>query len=62
MNEVDKLYSDYNKLLYKWTKEITILKRQLNNSKLTEIKKAYIRGQIKALEVMCERFNSDFFI
>lgn len=61
MNDVDKIYDDYNnKLLIKWTKEILSLKCDIMNNNLSEIKKAYIRGQIKALEEICERFKNEF--
>lgn len=60
MNDVDKIYDDYNKLLIKWTKEILSLKCDIMNNNLSAIQKSYIRGQIKALEEMCERFKNEF--
>lgn len=58
MDEVDKLYSDYNNLIKKWTNEINALKCELNDIKLSEYKKCYIRGQIKAIEEMRERLKN----
>ena len=60
MDEVDEIYKDYNGLTKKWSNEIMILKRQLLDIKLTEYKKCYIRGQIKAIEEMIERLKNAF--
>jgi hypothetical protein len=57
MNEVDILYKEYNNLIKKWTDEINALKSQLYDVKLSEYKKCYIRGQIKAIEEMRERLK-----
>lgn len=60
MDEVDEIYRDYNGLIKKWSEEIRILKEQLRDIKITEYKKFYIRGQIKAIEEMCERLKTAF--
>jgi hypothetical protein len=58
MDDVNLIYKDYNNLIKKWKNEIKELKCQLFDIKLTESKKCYIRGQIKAIEEMCERINN----
>jgi hypothetical protein len=47
-------YKHYKYFLAKWRREADELKRILFTVGLTETEKAYIKGQIQAIDAMCE--------
>jgi hypothetical protein len=53
-------YKDYKFFLTKWRAEIIHLRRTLFNVGLTKNEKAYIRGQISAIEQMCNTLTLVF--
>ncbi len=50
----------YEYFLKKWRQEIIELRRRRFDVGLTTNQKAYIDGQIKAIETMCETFMAIF--
>jgi hypothetical protein len=53
-------YKDYEYFLAKWRREVNELKHNLFTVGLTKNEKAYIRGQIQAIEAMCEALTYIF--
>jgi hypothetical protein len=47
---------DYKYFLKKWRQEIVELRRRLFDVSLTSNQRAYIKGQIEAIETVCETF------
>ena len=53
-------YKDYTYFLAKWRGEIYTLRCKLFNVGLTKNEKVYIRGQIEAIEKMCNILTQIF--
>jgi hypothetical protein len=53
-------YKGYNFFITKWRAEIVNLRRKLFDVGLTNNEKSYIRGQISAIEEMCNTLTLIF--